>query len=87
METLNQKEQATLQGIMEVKQMKDFMKMYSNLVQKCFSDCINEFVSKSLSPKEETCVIRCANKFLKHSERVGQRFTEFNVQQASKIER
>ncbi|KAG5519676.1 hypothetical protein PMAC_001832 [Pneumocystis sp. 'macacae'] len=73
MEALNQKEQATLQGIMEIKQMKDFMKMYSNLVQKCFSDCINEFISKSLNSKEETCVIRCANKFLKHSERVGQR--------------
>ncbi|EMR11607.1 hypothetical protein PNEG_00048 [Pneumocystis murina B123] len=85
MESLNQKEQATLQGILEAKQMKDFMKMYSNLVNKCFSDCINEFVSKSLNSKEETCVIRCANKFLKHSERVGQRFTEINVQQASKI--
>ncbi|QSL64340.1 hypothetical protein MERGE_001640 [Pneumocystis wakefieldiae] len=67
---------ATLQGILEAKQMKDFMKMYSNLVNKCFSDCINEF---------ETCVIRCVNKFLKHSERVGQRFAEINVQQASKI--
>lgn len=53
--------------------------MYSNLTQRCFMDCVNDFTSKSLTSKEEGCVIKCAEKFLKHSERVGQRFQEYNA--------
>ncbi|KAJ8642352.1 hypothetical protein MRB53_019046 [Persea americana] len=33
---------------------------------------------KSLDKQEETCVQRCAEKFLKHSMRVGMRFAELN---------
>jgi import inner membrane translocase subunit TIM9 len=32
-----------------------------------------------LSSKEETCVLKCSEKFLKHSERVGLRFQEQNA--------
>lgn len=32
--------------------MKDFMKLYSNLVQRCFDDCANDFTTKSLTGKE-----------------------------------
>lgn len=53
--------------------------MYSNLVQKCFEDCVNDFTTKSLHSKEEGCVMRCVDKFLKTSERVGQRFAEQNA--------
>jgi hypothetical protein len=33
-------------------QMQDFMRMYSNLVERCFSSCANDFTSKALSAKE-----------------------------------
>jgi hypothetical protein len=33
-------------------QMQDFLKMYSNLVEKCFNSCCNDFTSKALSTKE-----------------------------------
>jgi len=82
MEMLNQAEQRELQGRLERKQMKDFMNMYSNLVQRCFNDCVSDFTSKSLASREEGCVMKCVDKFLKASERLGERFQEQNAQMA-----
>lgn len=53
---------------------------YSNLVQRCFDDCVNDFTTKSLHQREEGCVMRCVDKFMKSSERLGQRFQEQNAQ-------
>ncbi|KAF2104037.1 hypothetical protein NA57DRAFT_50886 [Rhizodiscina lignyota] len=53
--------------------------MYSNMVQRCFDDCINDFSSKSIGSKEESCVMRCVDKQLKSSERLGLRFQEQNA--------
>ncbi|KAF5099210.1 hypothetical protein DV451_003080 [Geotrichum candidum] len=79
MDQLNSREQQEFQQLVERKQMKDFMRLYSSLVEKCFSDCVNDFTSNTLTTREDTCVMRCAEKFLKHSERVGQRFQEQNA--------
>lgn len=54
------------------------LRMYNNLVERCFHDCVDTFKHKSLQKQEETCVRRCAEKFLKHSMRVGMRFAELN---------
>ncbi|RKO93772.1 hypothetical protein BDK51DRAFT_18228 [Blyttiomyces helicus] len=32
--------------------MKDFMRLYANLVDRCFADCITDFTTKALSSKE-----------------------------------
>ncbi|KAG1729936.1 Tim10/DDP family zinc finger protein [Suillus subaureus] len=77
---LNSAEQAHMTKIIEKKQMQDFLRLYSGLVERCFSSCCNDFTSKALSSKEEQCVMNCADKFLKHSERVGQRFAELNAE-------
>ncbi|KAI9835079.1 MAG: protein transporter tim9 [Sarea resinae] len=79
MEGLNASEQRELESRMQRKQMKEFMNMYSRLVQKCFDDCVNDFTTKSLPSKEEGCVMRCVDKYLKGSERLGQRFQEQNA--------
>lgn len=79
MDGLNASEQREFQGRMEKKQMKDFMNMYSNMVQRCFDDCVNDFTTKSLHSKEEGCVMKCVDKHLKSSERIGQRFQEQNA--------
>ncbi|GHJ87301.1 hypothetical protein NliqN6_3703 [Naganishia liquefaciens] len=67
--------------IIEKKQMQDFMKLYSGLVERCFMSCAQDFTSKALTAKEGTCVQNCTDKFLKHSERVGARFAEHNAEQ------
>ncbi|KAF2154045.1 hypothetical protein K461DRAFT_292724 [Myriangium duriaei CBS 260.36] len=77
--TLTAAEQKELNARLEKKQMTQFMNMYSNLVQRCFENCVDDFTSKSLSSKEEGCVMRCVDKFLKSSERLGQRFQEQNA--------
>ncbi|KAK5009504.1 protein transporter tim9 [Elasticomyces elasticus] len=82
MEGLNAQEQRELTTRMEKKQMSQFMTMYSNLVQRCFNDCVTDFTSTSLLAKEESCVMRCVDKFLKSSERLGQRFQEQNAAMA-----
>ncbi|KAI9673344.1 MAG: protein transporter tim9 [Trizodia sp. TS-e1964] len=79
MSGLNATEQREFQTRMEKKQMKEFMTMYSKLVQRCFDDCVNDFTTKSLLSKEEGCVMRCVDKYLKGSERLGQRFQEQNA--------
>jgi len=51
----------------------DFMGMYSKLVDKCFNDCVDDFSSKSISSREEGCVMRCWDKNMKGQERIQQR--------------
>ncbi|EGN97992.1 hypothetical protein SERLA73DRAFT_182805 [Serpula lacrymans var. lacrymans S7.3] len=75
----NSAEQAHMTKVIEKKQMQDFMRMYSSVVERCFNSCCSDFTSKALSSKEEQCVMNCADKFLKHSERVGARFAELNA--------
>ncbi|GAA5937854.1 protein transporter TIM9 [Sporobolomyces koalae] len=77
---------AAFEGMMQQKQMKDFMALYQNLVERCFNNCCNDFTSKALSSKEEYCVNTCADKFLKHSERVGLRFSEANAEMMAKAQ-
>ncbi|KAH3680530.1 hypothetical protein WICMUC_000261 [Wickerhamomyces mucosus] len=87
MDQLNQREQQEFQKLVEQKQMKDFMRLYSNLVERCFSDCVNDFTSSKLTSKEESCILKCSEKFLKHSERVGQRFQEQNAAMTQQMRR
>jgi|TARA_B100000524_G_scaffold26068_1_gene13072 import inner membrane translocase subunit TIM9 len=66
---------------LEELQLKDTLRMFNGLVERCFSECINSFRSKALSEPEDKCINMCAGKFLKHSGRVGQRFGEISMQQ------
>ncbi|KAF8636016.1 hypothetical protein AX15_000176 [Amanita polypyramis BW_CC] len=76
----NSAEQAHMTKVIERRQMQDFLKLYANLVEKCFNSCCNDFTSKALSSKEDQCITNCTEKFLKHSERVGARFAEINAE-------
>ena len=69
-------EQAEFVRTMEVMQMKDSLKMYNRLVERCFCDCVEGFQSKTLNHKESECVDVCAEKFIKNTQRVGRRFAE-----------
>lgn len=45
-------EERALEQFLEQKQMRDFLKMYANLVDRCFTDCCTDFTSSKLSSKE-----------------------------------
>ncbi|KAG0161426.1 hypothetical protein PDIDSM_8960 [Penicillium digitatum] len=78
MEGLNASEQREFASRMERKQMKEFMTMYSKMVQRCFDDCVNDFTTKSSINREETCIMRCVDN-LKSSARLNERFQEQNA--------
>ncbi|TKY63276.1 Mitochondrial import inner membrane translocase subunit Tim9 [Spatholobus suberectus] len=59
-------------------QFRDSLRMYNSLVERCFKECVNTFYRKSLTKQEETCVLRCAQKFLRLSMQVGLRFSDLN---------
>uniref|UniRef100_A0A7R9VZX6 Mitochondrial import inner membrane translocase subunit n=1 Tax=Chlamydomonas euryale TaxID=1486919 RepID=A0A7R9VZX6_9CHLO len=66
-----------LGAMLEQMQIRDSLKMYSNLVERCFRECTEDMRSKSLSSNEEKCVTRCCEKFMHVTGRVGMRFNEF----------
>ncbi|KAF2290049.1 hypothetical protein P3X46_028885 [Hevea brasiliensis] len=75
---LPEEDQRRMAAVIEQLQVRDSMRMYNSVVERCFNDCVDNFTRKSLQKQEETCVMRCAEKFLKHSMRVGLRFAELN---------
>ncbi|XP_030925396.1 mitochondrial import inner membrane translocase subunit Tim9 [Quercus robur] len=78
LESLPESDKARMSTLIEQLQIRDSLRMYNSLVERCFTDCVDTFQRKSLTKQEETCVRRCAEKFLKHSMRVGMRFAELN---------
>ncbi|KAK9763045.1 protein transporter tim9 [Basidiobolus ranarum] len=78
-------ESTYMEQLVAKKQMKDFTRMYTSLVQRCYNDC-NEDPLKPLDFGEDSCVNRCISKFIKHSERVGQRFAEQNALLTQQLE-
>ncbi|EAL87203.1 protein transporter tim9 [Aspergillus fumigatus] len=79
MDGLTAAEQRELASRMERKQLKEFMTMYSKLVQRCFDNCVNDFTTKSLISREEGCIMRCVDKYMKASSRLNERFQEQNA--------
>ncbi|XP_074331316.1 mitochondrial import inner membrane translocase subunit Tim9 [Apium graveolens] len=76
--SLPQEDQAKMASMIDQLQIRDSLRMYNSLVERCFTDCVDSFRRKTLDKQEDTCVRRCAEKFLKHSMRVGMRFAELN---------
>ncbi|MBA0582583.1 mitochondrial import inner membrane translocase subunit TIM9 [Gossypium raimondii] len=83
LEGLPEEDKARMSSMIDHLQLRDSLRMYNSLVERCFNDCVDNFTRKALQKQEETCVMRCAEKFLKHSMRVGLRFAELNSQAAT----
>ncbi|KAI1318656.1 mitochondrial intermembrane space translocase subunit [Xylariaceae sp. FL0255] len=73
-------ENRELEQRLQKRQMKEFFGQFSNLVDHCFMSCIDDFTSKSLSPRETGCVTRCVQKYMATSQRLSERFQEHNMQ-------
>lgn len=63
----------------QIKQLKDFLAQYNKVSEMCFKNCAWDFTTRSVLKKEETCVMNCMEKYLKASERISQRFQEFQM--------
>ncbi|XP_021759264.1 mitochondrial import inner membrane translocase subunit Tim9-like [Chenopodium quinoa] len=78
LDNLPEEDKMKMAAMIDQLQIRDSLRMYNSLVERCFTDCVDSFRRKTLDKHEETCVRRCAEKFLKHSMRVGLRFAELN---------
>jgi len=76
---LSEEDNQRMARMMETMQMRDSLRMYNFLVEKCFNNCVDGFRRKTLDKQEEQCVRRCAEKFLKHTARVSMRFAELQT--------
>ncbi|KAI1477764.1 mitochondrial intermembrane space translocase subunit [Daldinia eschscholtzii] len=80
MDGLTAAETRELEQRMQKQQMKVFFGLFSNLVDHCFMSCIDDFTSKSLTGRESGCVARCVQKHMALSQRLSERFQEYNAQ-------
>ncbi|KAI8095313.1 Tim10/DDP family zinc finger-domain-containing protein [Thamnidium elegans] len=74
----NQAEQEQIRALIEQKQVSDFMNLFTGLTDRCFKECAYDFRTKAVTGREAACVQKCADRFLKHSERVSTRFAELS---------
>ncbi|KAJ7961423.1 Mitochondrial import inner membrane translocase subunit Tim9 [Quillaja saponaria] len=84
LENLPEKDKQKMSTMVDQLQLRDSLRIYNSLVERCFTDCVDTFWRKSLTKQEETCVRRCAEKFLRQSTRVGLRFAELDQGAATK---
>lgn len=59
--------------------------LFGNLVDHCFSSCVNDFTSKAVSERESGCVSRCVQKYMAGAQRLSERFQEHNADMATKM--
>ncbi|KAK6144599.1 hypothetical protein DH2020_021419 [Rehmannia glutinosa] len=76
--SLSEADKAQVSSIVDHFQIRDSLRTYNALVERCFGDCVDSFYRKSLGKQEENCVRQCTEKFLKHSAKVAMRFAELN---------
>lgn len=60
-------------------QFRDFLSSYNKVSEICFVDCIHDFTTRDVVSKEEKCALNCMEKYLKMTQRVSQRFQEFQI--------
>ncbi|XP_015378954.1 PREDICTED: mitochondrial import inner membrane translocase subunit Tim9-like [Diuraphis noxia] len=58
---------------------KEIFKSYNKLTELCFMDCATDFTVGDLKSEEVRCAENCTSKFLKASERMTQRFQEYQL--------
>ncbi|XP_057757982.1 mitochondrial import inner membrane translocase subunit TIM9-like isoform X2 [Arachis stenosperma] len=85
MSGLPEEDKQRMSTMVDQLQIRDSLRMYNSLVERCFKDCVDTFYQKSLTKNEETCVLRCAEKFMRLSMQVGSRFSDLDQDSKNKV--
>lgn len=83
---MNARDQAQLMAMMQEMQMADSLRMYNELVERCFGECVDSFRGRTLDGKEEACVRKCSAKFIAFAARAGMRFQEAQEEMAKAVQ-
>jgi import inner membrane translocase subunit TIM9 len=62
--------------ILEEMSIRDNIRLYNDLADRCFGACVSTFHADAVSAKERGCLTRCVTKFLKGSTRVNESFQQ-----------
>ncbi|XP_046337585.2 mitochondrial import inner membrane translocase subunit Tim9-like [Haliotis rufescens] len=62
-----------------VKQFREFLSSYNKLSEQCFQDCVNDFTTRKVLDGESSCSTNCLEKYLKLTQRISQRFQEYQM--------
>jgi import inner membrane translocase subunit TIM9 len=57
----------------------DSQRLFNEIGEKCFDNCILDFKKRELDGEEQKCVRNCADKYLNAMNRIGKRFNEENA--------
>ncbi|XP_065201745.1 mitochondrial import inner membrane translocase subunit Tim9 [Planococcus citri] len=63
----------------QIKSFKDFLLSYNKLSETCFDACAFDFTQRQVKKQEESCALNCMEKYLKMSQRISQRFQEYQM--------
>eukprot|EP01023_Acetabularia_acetabulum_P049337 TRINITY_DN5263_c0_g1_i10.p7 TRINITY_DN5263_c0_g1~~TRINITY_DN5263_c0_g1_i10.p7 ORF type:complete len:109 (-),score=11.63 TRINITY_DN5263_c0_g1_i10:1670-1996(-) len=79
MEKLPEDQKEQIMRFIEKSQLKDSLRMYNNVVELCYKDCVNSFKQSKLERKEERCIENCAEKYMKASTKISMRFQQLTA--------
>ncbi|XP_041354124.1 mitochondrial import inner membrane translocase subunit Tim9-like [Gigantopelta aegis] len=65
-----------------VKQFQEFLASYNRVSEMCFTDCVHDFTTRKILESENTCALNCLEKYLKMTQRISQRFQEYQMMQS-----
>lgn len=63
-------------------QLRDSCNLYNDLVSRCYSVCVKDFMDVSLASKEKKCIDQCTEKYFQYSRRVSQEFLKAKATEA-----
>ena len=78
-------EDAEIQKKLQEIQIRANGKAMNKITRDCFNDCVEHFRSRSLQDDEKQCLRRCLEKRVVVTQRVVQRFQDFNLQKATEL--
>jgi len=64
-----------------MKQFHEFLSSYNKLSEMCFMDCVHDFTTRKILDKENSCAMNCMDKYLKMTQRISQRFQDYQMMQ------
>jgi import inner membrane translocase subunit TIM9 len=64
-----------------MKQFREFLSSYNRLSEMCFTDCVHDMTTRKVLDSESACALNCMDKYLKMTQRISQRFQEYQMAQ------
>jgi len=54
----------------------EMIRVVNGLIDRCFSDCINNYAQRKLTTREKQCIDACVKKTMRANKRISRVFTE-----------